>query len=135
VITIGVSCSRGAGDISDDGRLRYKGKSFRICQDAPAQVEYVMGEFYWKVEVGENCTGNDYVKPPEMLSRELTVNRREGSKFETGEVNWSLGTYVPRKEIEKKFNVKLPSPSNVAPNQPFLYKSIYPYGPCWQQAY
>lgn len=115
------------GDISDDGRIRYKGKIFRIFQDAPARVEYVMGEFYWKVEVGETVQATDYVKPPEMLSRELTVNRREGSKVETGEVNWSLGTYVPRKEIEKKFNVQLQAPSNVAPNQPFLYKSIYPY--------
>ncbi|MFN2532606.1 MAG: DUF4178 domain-containing protein [Pyrinomonadaceae bacterium] len=115
------------GDISDDGRIRFQGKSFRIFQDAPARVEYVMGEFYWKVEVGETVQATDYVKPPEMLSRELTVNRKQGSKLETGEVNWSLGTYVPRKEIEKKFNVQLQAPSNVAPNQPFLYKSIYPY--------
>jgi uncharacterized Zn finger protein (UPF0148 family) len=117
------------GEVSEEGnRVQFQGKSFRIFQDAPARVEYVMGEFYWKVEVGEEVQATDYVKAPEMLSLELTKNPPpEGSKVETGEVNWSLGRYVPRKEVEKKFNVRLQAPSNVAPNQPFLYKSIYPY--------
>jgi hypothetical protein len=117
------------GEVSDgSNRAQFRGKRFRIFQDAPARVEYVMGEFYWKVEVGETVQATDYVKPPEMLSRELTTNPpRKGSKVKTGEVNWSLGTYIRRKEIEKKFNVHLKAPSNVAPNQPFLYKRIYLY--------
>lgn len=119
------------GEISEGtgSRIEFQGKSYRIFQDTPARVEYVMGEFYWKVEVGEQVQATDYVKPPEMLSCELTINSpKKGSKFETGEVNWSLGTYVPRREIAKKFNVQLKSPGNVAPNQPFPYKNIYPYG-------
>jgi hypothetical protein len=64
-----------------------------------------------------------------MLSKEVTTNPpQHGSKVSTGEINWSLGTYVPRKEIEKKFNAQLPVPTNIAPNQPFLYKGVYP---CW----
>jgi Domain of unknown function (DUF4178) len=109
-------------------RLTFRGKKFRLFQDAPARAEYVMGEFYWKVEVGEKVWATDYVSPPEMLSREITTNPPSpGRDFETGELNWSLGTYVPRKEIEKKFKVQLKAASNVAPNQPFPVKGIYAY--------
>ena len=117
------------GEVLEIGnRVKFRGKKFRLFQDAPARAEYVMGEFYWKVEVGEKVWATDYVNPPEMLSREITTNPQAHDRdFETGELNWSLGTYVPRKEIEKKFNVQLKAPSNVAPNQPFPVKGIYAY--------
>lgn len=88
----------------------YGGKTFKIFQDAPARVEYVKGEFYWRVEVGEMVRAIDYVKAPQMLSCETTQN----------EMNWSLGTYMTRAEIEKIFGVQnLAAPWAVAPNQPF----------------
>jgi hypothetical protein len=43
---------------------------------------------------GEATETDDYVKPPRMLSKE-TTRGREG-KGNRGEVNWSLGTYLPR---------------------------------------
>ncbi len=109
----------------------YGGKAFKIFQDAAARVEYVQGEFYWKVSVGETARAVDYVRPPLMLSKEVSggygpANRNRGA-LEAEEINWSLGTYVPRKEIEKKFGVELPKPHTVAPNQPFTNKSIYLY--------
>ncbi len=33
--------------------VRYCGKTFKIFQDAPATVEFIKGEFYWRVEQGE----------------------------------------------------------------------------------
>lgn len=112
-----------------------RGKTFKIFQVADARVEYVAGEFYWKVEVEEMVSAVDYVCPPLMLSKELSIlNIRTGGTeqqpefTQTGEINWSLGTYVPVKEVEKAFGASnLPKPSNVAPNQPFLHKSIYKY--------
>ncbi len=102
----------------DDKRAQHGGKSFKKFQDAPARVEYVAGEFYWKVEAGETVRAVDYVKAPLMLSKEATA----------GEINWSLGAYVPRKEVEEKFQLKdLPKPSTVAPNQVFPHKRIYLY--------
>ena len=66
-----------------------------------------------------------------MLSKEVsTVYVAEGGKQKraTGEINWSLGTYVPVQQIEKAFSVTgLPRPSNVAPNQPYKYGWIYKY--------
>jgi hypothetical protein len=70
-----------------------------------------------------------------MLSKEVSiVNVRMGGTddrpefTQTGEINWSLGTYVSVKEVEKAFGASnLPKPSNVAPNQPFRHKSVYKY--------
>ena len=116
------------GEISESNGAIFRGKKFKIFQDAGTQVEHVAGEFYWKVEVGEKVWATDYVRPPLMLSKEVTRSEpTKDSKAATGEINWSLGTYVPYKEIQRLFNVKLNAPSNVAPNQPFLHKGIYKY--------
>jgi len=107
------------GEISESAKYAsYQGKSYKIFQDAQARVEVVLGEFYWKVETGEQVRGVDYVKPPYMLSKELS----------TSEINWSLGTYIEVPQIEKAFSVSgLPRPSGVAPNQPYKHWWIYKY--------
>ncbi len=101
-------------EVTATGRkVNYKGQEFKIFQDAQAQVETVLGEFYWKVATGEEVQATDFVAPPLMLSREISKTGR------SSEVNWSLGTYTPVEDVEKAFNVTgLPRPSNVAPNQP-----------------
>ncbi len=107
------------GDVDDPAgdepsrRIGFRGKQFRIFQDAPAKVEYVIGEFYWKVEVGETVRCIDYVAPPEMISKEIS------SAGTTSEVNYSHGVYVTPGQIEDTFGVKsLRRPEGVAPNQP-----------------
>jgi hypothetical protein len=119
------------GEVLDNGRtVRFGGKSFKLYQDTPATVEFVAGEFYWKVTYGEKVYAADFISPPLMLSREISMSpgQQPGNAPMTGEVNWSLGTYVRREEVEKAFNVSdLPRPGTVAPNQPFLYKNIYKY--------
>ena len=69
-----------------------------------------------------------------MLSKEVSTvyvsdpKNPEKTRRATGEINWSLGTYVPVQQIEKAFNVTgLPRPSGVAPNQPYKHKWIYKY--------
>jgi hypothetical protein len=113
---------------------RFRGTNYKIFQDAQAQVETVLGEFYWRVEAGEQVRGVDYVAPPYMLSKEVSTvyvadpKNPEKTRRATGEINWSLGTYVPVSQIEKAFNVTgLPRPSGVAPNQPYKHKRIYKY--------
>ncbi len=99
--------------------VKYNGKSYKIYQDAPARVEYVKGEFYWRVNVGETVRAADFVAPPFMLSQEL--NNKE--------VNWSLGTYIKKEDVEKAFGVSdLPKPWNVAPNQPYEGGGLIKYG-------
>ena len=105
--------------IGAGGTAKWGGETFKIFQDAPAVVEYVKGEFYWRVEQGETVRATDFVAAPKMLSREATDN----------EINWSLGTYVPVPEIEKAFGISdLPKPWAVAPNQPFTGRFYYTWG-------
>jgi len=90
--------------------VKYNGQTYKIFQDAPARVEFVQGEFYWRVEQGETVRATDYVAAPLMLSQESTNN----------EVNWSVGVYQTNADIEKAFGItNLPKPWSVAPNQPF----------------
>ncbi|MBK8302764.1 MAG: DUF4178 domain-containing protein [Chloracidobacterium sp.] len=97
----------------------YNGSKFKIFQNAEATVEYVKGEFYWRVEQGEKVWAADYVAAPMMLSRESTAN----------EINWSVGTYMTNEEVEKAFGITgLPKPWGVGPNQPFTGRFYYTWG-------
>ena len=123
------------GEVMEVARsARFRGKNYKIFQDAQAKVESVLGEFYWKVETGEQVRGVDYVAPPYMLSKEVSTvyvtdpKNPEKTKRATGEINWSLGTYMPVADVEKAFNVTgLPRGSGVAPNQPYKHWWVYKY--------
>ena len=119
------------GEVEISGRIAmYQGRHFRLFQFAPAVVDQIAGEFYWKVHVGEQVLSSDYIDPPRMLSREIsTVNgaKADGPLAQHGEINWSLGTYLPRQDVAKAFKVvDLASPEGVGPNQPFGAKGVYP---------
>lgn len=115
-------------EVIDSGRtVRFGGKGFKLYQDTPATVEFIAGEFYWKVTFGETVKAADFIAPPLMLSREIAggSDKKRGA---TGEINWSLGTYLKSQEVEKAFGITgLPRPTTVAPNQPFLHKKVYLY--------
>jgi len=121
------------GEVTETNRgVQFRGEYFKLFQDAMANVEYVEGEFYWKVTTNERVRAMDYVHSPLMLSKEITTIAESGAVQEivaaAGEINWSLGRYVPVKQIERAFDLSsLPRPSNVAPNQPFPYKGFYKY--------
>jgi hypothetical protein len=105
-------------------KAQYNGKEFKLFQKNTACVDHVLGEFYWKVQVGEEVGVADYIHPPDMLSREVS------QASESREVNWSLGSYMTPGVVEAVFGVKglpRPAPGNVAPNQPFLYSGVYRY--------
>ena len=123
--------------------VQYQGERYKIYQDAIARVEYVIGEFYWKVAVGEQTRAVDYVHPPRMLSMEASLvqlgveqsaepaskkKTRKVKSAPTGEINWSLGTYMKRRDVEKALGISgLPRTSKIAPNQPFPHKKVYRY--------
>ncbi len=92
------------------GEARINGKKYRLFLRGGSKVEYVLGEFYWRVKQGDAAVVADYVNPPEMLSSEQVA----------GEINWSLGEYVDGKTVREAFGVKgiFPTSSGVAPNQP-----------------
>lgn len=101
------------------GTCAYNARTYKIFQSAWTTVEYVKGEFYWRIEQGEKAQAVDYVAAPNMLSRETTAN----------EINWSLGTYMTNEEVEKAFGISgLPKPWGVGPNQPFTGRFYYTWG-------
>ncbi len=105
--------------INERQTVKFNGKRYKIFQNSPARVEYVKGEFYWQVEQGETVQAADFVAAPYMLSQEKNKN----------EINWSLGTYIKKEEVEKAFGIEnLPKPFNVAPNQPFEGGGLIKYG-------
>src|SRR5215213_1922288 len=62
------------GEVTEAGSAAlHGGRSFKMFQDAVARIEYVEGEFYWKVEAGEQARATDYVGAPLMLSKEVPV--------------------------------------------------------------
>jgi hypothetical protein len=128
------------GDVTDRRRtVAYRGVDFRIFQDTTATVRQVVGEFYWKVTTGDQVRAIDYVRPPEILTVELSrlippKTFKQGrnaagwaigheKQSAPGEMNCSLGTYLSPKEVETAFGISgLKRPWNIAPNQPNPYK-------------
>jgi hypothetical protein len=88
--------------------VKYNDRTFRRFQEGAARVDYVAGEFYWKIEAGEEVMSTDFVAPPLMLSLE-----ESGS-----ELNWTVGHWLPASEVEQAFGVKLGGASGIAPHQP-----------------
>jgi hypothetical protein len=103
-----------AGEVSRSAlNARYHGDDYRLFQHGSARVRHVLGEFYWRVEAGEKVRTKDYVCPPRMLSIETAEHDQ------SGEMNVSLGTYMPVDEVESAFGVTgLARPWSPGPNQP-----------------
>ena len=96
----------------------YQDQRYRHFQTAEAEVCYVLGEFYWRVQVGERCEVSDYIAPPLQLSRERTEQ----------EIVWSQAEYLEPTAIKTAFRLDAPLPVQVgiAPNQPSPYTTQQP---------
>jgi DNA-directed RNA polymerase subunit RPC12/RpoP len=91
----------------------YENRTYKLFQEATARVTYVLGEFYWRVEVGETVDTIDFIAPPFGISKELT---RTGAR----EVSYSHARYMPVEEVASAFQVAdLTRPRTVGPMQPF----------------
>ena len=99
-----------------DPRPRARGMTFRIYEKSVPETCRVLGEFYWKVQVGERADAIDFIRPPWMLSREATMGDDSQQ-----EINYTLSRYVPVAEVAGAFDVKLPRPNKVGKLQPNLH--------------
>jgi hypothetical protein len=93
--------------------MRYAGKAYAHFQHAEARTDYVLGEFPWRVRVGEKVVTDDYVAPPFMLSSEGTDAER----------TWSLGQYTSPATVKAAFPMPVapPDPIGVFASQPNPY--------------
>lgn len=90
--------------------FNYQGNAFRPLTQGKAEVMFVLGEFYWKVHLGDVAFTSDFVAPPFMLSMEA----------ESGGVIWSLGQYVEPKIVADAVGLdiaQMPNRAGVGANQ------------------
>ncbi len=88
----------------------YGGVEYRRFSAGKAVTRYVIGEFTWKVKLGETWETLDFTAPPKSLSRESNRN----------ETSWSVGEYLPPDEVAAAFALKaqLPEPMGIGMAQP-----------------
>lgn len=80
--------------VSPYGGLELEGERYKhFFADGRAQVDYVLGEFYWRVARGETVSTDDWVRPGYMLSREANAY----------EVSWTLSELLSRDEVRAAF--------------------------------
>lgn len=88
----------------------WDGERFALFAQEEATTTDVLGEFYWRVKVGERALLSDYIHPPRILSREQSQ--------ELNEITWSGGEYVEPHEVADAFKVRVPPTSGVYLNEP-----------------
>ena len=88
----------------------FEGATYKHFSGAQATTSFVLGEFPWRVKVGEEVLADDFVKPPFVLSSETTSD----------EVTWSRGEYTQGADLWKAFALpgSAPRPVGVYLNQP-----------------
>ncbi len=105
---------QGASILSSNS-ISYGGKLYKHFQNAAAEVSYVIGEFYWRIEQGEKVAAHDFVSPPFILSKEQTER----------EISWSQGEYVEPDAVWSAFKLEDDPPPRfgVSASQPSPHKA------------
>lgn len=99
-----------ASDIDLSGfpsSIGYGGKVFRMRNQNEGFTDYVLGEFYWKVQVGESTQNMDFSNGSDVVSREAGSN----------EVHYSHAPAIPWSVIAQAFglpNTAASSPTSSA---------------------
>ncbi|MBI4346177.1 MAG: DUF4178 domain-containing protein [Elusimicrobia bacterium] len=104
-------------DESADPVATYEGRRYRHFQTSQPVVTYVVGEFPWKVKVGEKSRARDFVCPPHLLSQEVTGK----------DSVWTHGRYLEPEEVWAAFKLPGSPPARVgvAPAQPNPYEASW----------
>jgi hypothetical protein len=101
----------GAGTVFDGNTsVSFQSKQYKLFNRVNARVRRVYGEFYWRVSEGDITHAADYVRAPEIISKEASGT----------EVSWSRGVYLPKRSVETAFQLKKPlrEPKSIGPCQP-----------------
>jgi hypothetical protein len=100
-------------DVRNSPTVEVDGVVYQHYQTSWPVVANVLGEFYWKVKVGDKGVARDFVAPPYIVSEDLSA----------GDSSWSQGEYIQPDEVWAAFKLEgsPPRPIGTAPNQPNPY--------------
>ncbi len=100
---------RDISGLNKGSNIDFDGENYQPFLTGIAVVEYVKGEFYWRIKKGDSAQVFDYIAPPFMLSCEVLKD----------EINVSQCQYISAKEVQEAFKLEsIPYPISVACNQP-----------------
>jgi predicted RNA-binding Zn-ribbon protein involved in translation (DUF1610 family) len=94
--------------VHPDVGMPYQGHRFRKFDMDTALVDWVVGEFYWRVSAGSSVLATDYISPPWMLSCEKSDD----------ELTWTILEYLEPSEVEAAFHIESPDRTYLGINQP-----------------
>jgi hypothetical protein len=98
-----------AGDVLDSGgTVGFRGQAYGFKQQVDATVDYVIGEFYWKVEIGESVEAAEFEGPGGKVSRETTRSATGG------EINYSFCAPLDASELAAFGVTAPPAPAAAA---------------------
>lgn len=99
------------------------GRVFRHFQTSWPKVGYVLGEFPWRVQVGDEAQTRDFIAPPFLLSQEVTGSDK----------TWSLGEYLEPSEVWQGFGLAGEPPERraAAPAQPNPHEADWAFLKVW----
>jgi ribosomal protein S27E len=92
-----VKPATGAPVVSANGQsATYLGTRYQLKESYAADTNYVVGEFYWRVQRGQKTANRDYVSGNSLLSMEQSPH----------ELTWSVGSRVSSDAVAKAFNIQ-----------------------------
>ncbi|MBI5211291.1 MAG: DUF4178 domain-containing protein [Elusimicrobia bacterium] len=102
-------------DIARNPCVVHDGRKYLHFQTSKPMTTYVLGEFNWRVAVGDEALARDFVCPPFILSEDKTEE----------DTTWSLGEHMEPQEVWQAFKMEGVPPyrTGTAPAQP------NPHGP------
>ena len=104
----------GSGLIADGRNYARFGDTY------PVRVTFVVGEFYWRVAIGESVQETDYVRPGTMLACEDYAGERTWTRLDMldwGEAESAFGAAPRRREYGR------PAPHEASPYKSRLFES------------
>ena len=83
-------------DVADPAAGAADGRHYQPTGESTARTDYVLGEFYWRVRVGDTVAVAEFADPPYVLSREQSAD----------EVTWSRGVQLPAATVAAAFKLQ-----------------------------
>lgn len=94
--------------------VSHQERVYQHFQSSWPKATFVLGEFPWRVQVGDEAKTRDFIHPPFLISQEVTKEDR----------TWSHGVYLEPSEVWSGFGLEgaPPEPRGTAPAQPNPHK-------------